>query len=164
MALLAKEALRGTLGTIIQETMEKYPFPEDKFDLVTSRFAIHYVADIEELFGKVHGALKEQGQFLFSVQHPLTTSSFASKLSGGKKENWIVDDYFIQGERKEPWINKIVVKHHRTIEHYYTALTNAGFKVTALREGEPGRRFFSSEDEYRRRQRIPVMLVFSCEK
>ncbi|MBZ5202362.1 class I SAM-dependent methyltransferase [Planomicrobium chinense] len=164
MALLAEEALRETPGTLFQGTMEEYPFPEKQFDLVTSRFAIHYVEDIQTLFAKVHRSLKEQGQFLFSVQHPLTTSSFASKLSGERRENWLVDDYFIQGERKEPWIDKIVVKHHRTIEAYFTALAKAGFKITALREGEPDRRLFNSEEEYQRRRRIPVMLVFLCEK
>lgn len=164
MALLAKKSLKETSGTLFQGTMEEYSYPKERFDVVTSRFAIHYIEDVEKLFAKVHASLKEQGHFLFSVQHPLTTSSFASKLSGERRENWLVDDYFIEGERKEPWIDKIVVKHHRTIETYFTALTKAGFKVTALREGEPNRQSFNSEEEYQRRRRIPVMLVLSCEK
>ncbi|SDH20166.1 Methyltransferase domain-containing protein [Planococcus glaciei] len=164
MALLAKKSLKETSGTLFQGTMEEYSFPKKSFDVVTSRFAIHYIEDVEKLFAKVHASLKEQGHFLFSIQHPLTTSSFASKLSGERRGNWLVDDYFIEGERKEPWIDKIVVKHHRTIETYFTALTKAGFKVTALREGEPNRQSFNSEEEYQRRRRIPVMLVFSCEK
>ncbi|MDN7225900.1 class I SAM-dependent methyltransferase [Planococcus liqunii] len=164
MALLAKETLKETSGTLFQGTMEEYPFPKGRFDVVTSRFAIHYIEDVETLFAKVYASLNEQGHFLFSVQHPLTTSSFESKQAGERRENWLVDDYFIQGERKEPWIDKIVVKHHRTIETYFTALTGAGFKVKALREGEPDRQSFTSEEEYQRRRRIPVMLVFSCEK
>lgn len=164
MCFLAKESLKETTGTLFQGAMEEYPFPKERFDIVTSRFAIHYIEDIEALFANVHQTLKHQGQFLFSVQHPLTTSSFASKQAGNRRENWLVDDYFIQGERKEPWIDKIVVKHHRTIETYFTALAKAGFKITALREGEPDRRLFNSEEEYQRRRRIPVMLVFSCEK
>ncbi|MGK7378354.1 class I SAM-dependent DNA methyltransferase [Planococcus sp. 1R117A] len=164
MATMAKNNLKGTNSSILQEAMETYAFSPNKFDLVTSRFAIHYVADIKELFIKVHQSLKENGKFVFSVQHPLTTSSFISKKEGERKGNWIVDDYFNTGERKEPWIDKIVVKHHRTTEQYFSSLTEAGFNVVSLREGEPKRENFRNEEEYQRRKRIPIMLAFSCEK
>jgi hypothetical protein len=132
--------------------------------MVTSRFAIHYVSDIELLFKNVHKTLKDNGKFVFSVQHPLTTSSFLSKQTGDKRGNWIVDDYFLEGERKEPWIEQIVVKYHRTIEHYFRTLTKSGFSVVDLREGRPERVHFSSDEEFERRQRIPVVLAFSCVK
>ncbi|CAN7280923.1 class I SAM-dependent methyltransferase [Rossellomorea sp. LjRoot5] len=151
-------------GTIYNETMESYDFPKETFDLVTSRFAIHYVSDINHLFQHVHKTLKEDGRFVFSIQHPLTTSSFASKQTGDKRGNWIVDDYFHDGERKEPWIDQVVVKYHRTIEQYFSALRQTGFTVLDLREGTPKREHFSSEEEFVRRQRIPVVLAFSCVK
>ena len=141
-----------------------YDYPIDAYDLVTSRFAIHYVSDINRLFQNVYKTIKEGGRFVFSIQHPLTTSSFASKHSGDKRGNWIVDDYFCEGERKEPWIDQIVVKYHRTIERYFIALKQAGFSVLDLREGTPKREHFSNEDEFVRRQRIPIVLVFSCVK
>jgi SAM-dependent methyltransferase len=151
-------------GTIHLDTMESYNYPTNEYDIVTSRFAIHYVLDINQLFLDVHKSLKKNGRFVFSVQHPLTTASFASKQSGDRRGDWIVDDYFLEGERKEPWIGQIVVKYHRTIEHYFTALTKVGFNVLALREGTPKREHFTSEEEFLRRQRIPVVLVFSCVK
>ncbi|UTE76703.1 bifunctional 2-polyprenyl-6-hydroxyphenol methylase/3-demethylubiquinol 3-O-methyltransferase UbiG [Rossellomorea sp. KS-H15a] len=162
------EAARSNLleqnGTIYNETMESYDYPKETFDLVTSRFAIHYVSDINPLFQNVSKTLKEDGRFVFSIQHPLTTSSFASKQSGDKRGNWIVDDYFHAGERKEPWIDQVVVKYHRTIEQYFLALRQADFTVLDLREGTPEREHFSSEEEFVRRQRIPVVLAFSCVK
>ncbi|MGG3915869.1 class I SAM-dependent DNA methyltransferase [Rossellomorea vietnamensis] len=162
------EAARSNLleqkGTIHNETMETYDYPKETFDLVTSRFAIHYVSDINPLFQNVSKTLKEDGRFVFSIQHPLTTSSFASKQSGDKRGNWIVDDYFHAGERKEPWIDQVVVKYHRTIEQYFLALRQAGFTILDLREGTPKREHFSSEEEFVRRQRIPVVLAFSCVK
>ncbi|MEI2666274.1 class I SAM-dependent methyltransferase [Rossellomorea sp. LJF3] len=162
------EAARSNLleqnGTIYNQTMESYDYPKETFDLVTSRFAIHYVSDINHLFQNVNKTLKEDGRFVFSIQHPLTTSSFASKQTGDKRGNWIVDDYFLDGERKEPWIDQVVVKYHRTIEQYFLALRQAYFTVLDLREGTPKREHFSSEEEFVRRQRIPVVLVFSCVK
>ncbi|MEA3320704.1 MAG: methyltransferase domain-containing protein [Bacillota bacterium] len=151
-------------ATIHKETMESYQYPSDSNDLVTSRFAIHYVSDIDRLFQNIYHTLKENGRFVFSIQHPLTTSSFDSKQTGDKRGNWIVDDYFRDGERKEPWINQVVVKYHRTIERYFTALRQTGFTVVDLREGTPKREHFSSEEEFVRRQRIPVVLVFACGK
>ncbi len=162
------EASRSNLleldATIHNETMESFQYPSESYDLVTSRFAIHYVSDINRLFQNIYQTLKEDGRFVFSIQHPLTTSSFASKQTSDKRGNWIVDDYFLEGERKEPWINNIVVKYHRTIEQYFTALRQAGFTVQDLREGTPKREHFSSEEEFFRRKRIPVVLVFACRK
>ncbi|WP_066070220.1 class I SAM-dependent methyltransferase [Neobacillus soli] len=164
MIASANSHLSGENGTIHFDTMESYNYPADEFDIVTSRFAIHYVSDVHLLFFNVRKALKENGKFVFSVQHPLTTSSFLSNQTGEKRGNWIVDDYFREGERKEPWIEKVVVKYHRTIEQYFRALTNAGFSVVDLREGTPKREHFSSDEEFLRRQRIPVVLAFSCVK
>ncbi|MFZ3579204.1 class I SAM-dependent DNA methyltransferase [Virgibacillus sp. DJP39] len=164
MVASANQNLTKDNSTIHHETMESYGFPTDKFDIVTSRFAIHYVLDINLLFQNVYKTLKENGRFVFSVQHPLTTSSFLSKQNGERRENWLVDDYFIEGERKEPWIEKTVVKYHRTIEHYFKALTKSGFSVVDLREGTPERKHFSNNEEFSRRQRIPVVLAFSCRK
>lgn len=164
MVASAKLNLTNDNGTIHHETMESYSYPTTKFDIVTSRFAIHYVSDIHSLFRNVHKTLKNNGKFVFSVQHPLTTSSFISKQSGDKRGNWIVDDYFVEGERKEPWIEEIVVKYHRTIENYFKTLTNCGFSVVDLREGTPEREHFSNEEEFARRQRIPIVLAFSCTK
>lgn len=164
MTAAANTNLSNLNGIIHLDTMESFHFPSNEFDVVTSRFAIHYVEDIQKLFNYVYDALKENGRFVFSVQHPLTTSSFASKQLGDRRENWIVDDYFLYGERKEPWIDKVVVKYHRTIEQYFTALKKAGFSVVDLREGAPQREHFSSEEEYQRRLRIPVVLAFSCLK
>ncbi|SFC36060.1 Ubiquinone/menaquinone biosynthesis C-methylase UbiE [Bacillus sp. OV322] len=164
MAARALSNLDGVNGMLFNETMETYSFPSNQFDIVTSRFAIHYVADINQLFQNVLTSLKETGRFIFSVQHPLTTSSFISKQSGELRENWVVNDYFLDGERKEPWIGQVVVKYPRTIEHYFRTLTQSGFTVTDLREGTPKREHFSSESEFKRRQRIPLVLAFSCVK
>ena len=164
MKKLATANLQEANADVTLATMETFDFPEKTYDIVASRLAIHYLAEVDQLFQSIYKTLKAEGRFVFSVQHPLTTSSFASKLPGEKRSNWLVDDYFKEGERQEPWIDKIVVKHHRTIESYFTALTKAGFSVMALQEGKPERRYFNSDEEYLRRMRIPVILAFCCRK
>lgn len=164
MAFTATNNLSEVNGYIYNDTMEAYNYPNDKFDIVTARFSIHYVSEISVLLGNIYRTLRGKGKFVFSVQHPLTTSSFLSKKEGDKRENWIVDDYFIEGERKERWMGEVVIKYHRTIEEYFRAITKNDFSVIDLREGHPKREHFSCDKEFYRRKRIPIMLVFSCEK
>lgn len=164
MAELAEGRLGNVRCEIIHCSMEAYQFPRHEFDVVVSRMALHYIEDLERLFESIRETLSDGGKFVFSVQHPLTTSSFASKRDGDKRGDWLVDDYFQQGERQEPWIGKTIVKYHRTIESYFTALVSAGFLVDALQEGEPKRENFSDSQEFERRKRIPVVLILACRK
>ncbi len=164
MMQASKKNLTDLNGRVHHFTMESYAYPVEKFDIVTSRFAIHYVSDIDNLFNNIHLSLRNEGKFIFSVQHPITTASFNSKKTGDRRENWIVDDYFLEGERKEPWIEQVVVKYHRTVEQYFKVLIGSGFSVLDLREGKPLRVNFTDDKEFKRRLRIPVVLAFSCVK
>jgi predicted TPR repeat methyltransferase len=59
----AKVNLTALNGSVYHHTMESFSYLEDTFDIVTSRFALHYVSDIEKLFHNVHMSLKNQGKF-----------------------------------------------------------------------------------------------------
>ncbi|WP_369700032.1 class I SAM-dependent methyltransferase [Bacillus sp. AFS041924] len=76
--------LEGTVGAIHHSSIEDYHFPSNSFELITSRFVLHYVSNIEQLFQKIFNSLNETGQFVFSVQHPLSTATFQSKQSGDR--------------------------------------------------------------------------------
>lgn len=164
MFALASANLSHNRSNLVHATMESFDYQQKTYDVVLSRMAIHYIEDVSTLFRSVSKALKHDGKFIFSLQHPLTTSSFASKDEGERKGNWLVDDYFLQGRRNEPWMGKTIVKYHRTTEYYFSALVAAGFHIQSLHEGEPQKENFSSQEEYERRKRIPIILVFSCRK
>ena len=164
MYKLAAQNLKDLSATLTLASIESYDYSTQAYDLVTSRLVLHYVKNIEMVFQEIYRSLKSNGKFVFSVQHPLTTSSFISKSPSEKRENWIVDDYFKEGERQELWMDQLVAKQHRSVESYFTALTKAGFEITALREGRPCREYFQEEAEYERRKRIPLILAFSCLK
>jgi cyclopropane fatty-acyl-phospholipid synthase-like methyltransferase len=164
MARVAAENLEGKAGQVKLTSMEEWGPQTEQYDLVISRFALHYIADLASVFQKVHDSLVTGGRFVFSVQHPVLTSSTKSAEGSGRRTDWIVDDYFNQGERAEPWIGKKVIKYHRTVEEYFQLLLHAGFKVDDLRVGTPNAENFTSQDEYVRRKRIPLVLMFSCTK
>ncbi|ASK60779.1 SAM-dependent methyltransferase [Virgibacillus phasianinus] len=158
----ARETLAGTCGNVYHSTMEKWDYPTERYDLVISRLALHYIEELLPIFKKVYDSLQCDGSFVFSVQHPVLTSSIKSAVNSGKKTDWIVDDYFATGKRVEPWIDQQVVKYHRTIEEYFRLLVQAGFTIEYISECTPRSELFDSKEEYQRRKRIPLFLVFSC--
>ncbi len=159
----AREGLEDTRIEFQCSSLEGLRLQQNHYDLVVSRLVFHYLEDVGSIFKEVFQALQEGGRFVFSVQHPIITASMKS-ASGGKREDWTVDDYFKMGQRKEPWMNQLVTKYHRTTEQYITELLQAGFQLEGLKEGAPDERFFSQKEEYERRLRIPLVLILSARK
>jgi len=52
--------------------MRKIPFETAFFDIVVSRFAIHYLNTLDDFFAEVARVLKPQGRFTFVVPYPVT--------------------------------------------------------------------------------------------
>ena len=164
MAALAEQTLAGTSGRAITQTIEAWTAPPAAFDLVLSRLAFHYVADLAPVFATVFDALSAGGQFVFSVEHPVITSCDHGWPAGTRRQDWVVDDYFTTGERVTSWMGGTVKKYHRTVEDYFRLLQDAGFGVEALREARPQRNHFDDLQEYERRKRIPLFLVLATRK
>ncbi|APH05652.1 methyltransferase [Bacillus weihaiensis] len=164
MVRVAKDHVSELGGEIQLASLQTIDLKQRQYDLVVSRLVFHYLQDLKTVFRNVYYSLKDDGKFVFSVQHPLLLSSTKSAEALGKKTAWLVDDYFQSGERIEPWIGKNVVKYHRTIEEYFQLLKQAGFTIHDIREGTPSPDFFEDKQEYERRMRIPLFLLFSCGK
>jgi SAM-dependent methyltransferase len=160
----ARKMLAGTSGEVIRSTIEAWTYPPASADLVVSRLALHYVEDFNRVCRNVFPVLSAGGRFVFSVEHPVITSCFRSMERTDLRTDWIVDDYFITGERVNPWMGSSVIKYHRTVEDYFRTLQEAGFVVEALRESHPRREHFSSQETYERRLRIPLFLFFAARK
>lgn len=107
MILAANESIKGQNAQIEQAYMEDWSYPADTYDLVISRLAIHYIEDVDSLFRKVYHTLKENGTFIFSVEHPVITSTLQPS---GVRTNWVVDQYFVEGFREQQWLGGTVKK------------------------------------------------------
>lgn len=164
MFQMASDNLKGTSHRLHLSTLESFNYPVNEYDCVTSRLVIHYIEDTDTLFQQIYQTIKPNGKLVISVQHPILTSSIKSAESNNEKSNWVVDHYFKNGKRIEPWIGENVVKYHRTIEDYFNSLQKAGFIIDKLAEGKPSENYFDSVEEYNRRLRIPLFLMFSCKK
>jgi SAM-dependent methyltransferase len=158
MVQVASKTLEGCNGTVVQTMIEDWEYPHESFNLVLSRLAIHYIQDVRSVFRRIHQTLKPNGKFIFSVEHPIITSTLQP---AGTRTNWIVDNYFVDGYREQQWLGGTVHKYHRTIEDYFIAMQEAGFIIEQLRESRPIRKNFINEETYERRLRIPLFLFLS---
>jgi SAM-dependent methyltransferase len=163
MLELAKQSL-GMKGNIEQSTIEAWTYPPEIFDVVISRLVLHYVEDLDEAFGNIYKTLKSDGRFIFSVVHPVITSSDKSRDNNEKRTSWLVDDYFKQGARRVRMRSDFVTQYHRTLESTLISLQKAGFVFEGLREGYPKPENFKDKNLYERRMRIPLFLVLSVKK
>jgi len=165
MVKAAQQVLAGTKGVVVNAMIENWDFPIQTFDLVVSRLALHYIKDINAIFRQVYRTLSNHGRFVFSVEHPVITSCDREWQGIGKRQDWLVDNYFDAGQRITSWMGGQVIKYHRTVENYFVSLQRAGFLVEGLREAEPQQERFGSDHEtYQRRKRIPLFLIMACQK
>ncbi|TFE19077.1 class I SAM-dependent methyltransferase [Cohnella luojiensis] len=164
MVEISKETMNRANGKVIHTTMEDWDYPSSYYHMVVSRLALHYISDIESMFDKIYNSIEQEGTFIFSVEHPVMTSSYGIHKAEGFKQDWIVDNYFHTGVREQEWLGGTAIKYHRTIEDYYTGLQKAGFSIESLRESRPREENFQNQETYKRRMKIPLFLFMKAKK
>jgi len=164
MYQLAVKHLPTKSCKIEKEDIEKYSYPMNKYDLIIARLVFHYIENLEALFYKLKNSLKTEGKLIFSIEHPIITSCYDSYSQKGKRKNWIVDNYFESGERINTWIEKDVIKYHKTLEEYFQIIQKSNFEILTIRESKPQKKYFSDDEEYHRRMKIPLFLIFKLKK
>ena len=141
--------------------IEDYEYPKDTWDCVISNLALHYVKDLSGTFQKVHETLKDNGVFLFNMEHPVFTSGVGQDwvyTEEGKPKYWPIDHYFMAGERETHFLGCHVIKQHHTLTQILMGLLNHGFQLEAVEEAEPPEAMMAipgMKDELRR----PMMLL-----
>ncbi|RUW96620.1 SAM-dependent methyltransferase, partial [Mesorhizobium sp. M8A.F.Ca.ET.023.01.1.1] len=139
MLARARAAGPDTGITYERADLDQLSLPRASFDLAYSSLALHYVADVERLFGTVHQALSPGGHFVFSTEHPIymAPTNPGWSIDGEGKKTWPVDRYLVEGPRKTDWLAKGVVKHHRTIGTTLNTLIGTGFTIEHVEEFRP---------------------------
>lgn len=146
--------------------MEDLFFSKSTFDIIISSLAFHYVKDFEGLVRKISIWLKEGGEFVFSVEHPVFTSYGSQDWyydEDGNILHFPVDNYYYEGKREAIFLGEKVIKYHRTLTTYLNCLLQNGFELKHIIEPQPSQemmKFLGMKDEMRR----PMMLLVSAKK
>jgi SAM-dependent methyltransferase len=123
----------------LNKAMEDLEFPDESFDLVVSSLAFHYINNLSDLFQNIRSWLKPGGILLFSIEHPIATSSQGFhhgwiKDNADNKLYWPLDYYQQEGIRESHWFVSGVIKYHRTISTIMNSLLNCGLSIRAVVE------------------------------
>ncbi|ASK30424.1 SAM-dependent methyltransferase [Chryseobacterium sp. T16E-39] len=153
--------------TYIRKALEDVDYPTEQFDIVLSSLTFHYIESFDEMAHNIYQWLKPEGQFVFSVEHPVFTAEGTQDWTygtHGEKQHWPVDNYFIEGKRSTTFLGESVIKYHRTITSYLNALLKSGFKIKEVVEAEPSEEMLKQFPEMKDELRRPMMLLISVEK
>jgi SAM-dependent methyltransferase len=151
----------------LQVDLDQLDLGEQKFDLVVSGLALHYVADFARLAGRVAQALRPGGCFVFSVEHPVITCgdrAWACR-EDGSQAHWPVDHYSDEGPRAVNWLGfEDVPRYHRTVSGYVEPLLAAGLTIKRLLEPAPSQEDIETWPRLADHRRRPAFLVVTADK
>lgn len=162
------EATRRTSDcgiSFLQSSIESFGFQTGSFELVVSSLTLHYVKDFQTVAANVFDCLSPGGLFLFSVEHPICTAhpiGLATTEQGCAF--WPVDRYAEEGSRQTNWFVEGVVKFHRTIESYVTAILKSGFQLCHLGEPSPSPEAVLRRPDLKVHCVRPPLLVLAARK
>lgn len=148
---------------------------EKPVDFIFSSTTSHYIEDLELLFDNVSRSLKEEGESIFSVIHPVYSAMYP--IAHGnifpKDEEWTVR-YLDRSTRAyiQPWIeyNEALENHlskscHHTFADYVNAITGAGLAIEQICEPMAPEQWKVSEpDRYEGFLETPVYMIFKMKK
>jgi len=166
MLTVAKEKTSSTIR-YIHMPIEEAAFDEQSFDVVISSLALHYIESFEQVARKVARCLVANGEFVFSVEHPVFTAYGSQDwyyAEDGSIAHFPVDRYFYEGERTTNFLGENVVKYHKTLTTYLQALIGEGFEITAVVEPQPSKHLLDTVTGMKDELRRPMMLIIAAKK
>lgn len=148
--------------------IEELNLPNQKFDLITSSLVIHYIEDYSHLIKKISGLLKNDGEFIFSTEHPIVTARKEMnnwfKDNNGNRLHWALDNYQEEGKRKEHWWIDGVVKYHRTISTLINTLIDNDLVIEKIIEPESTPTGLEKMPELINEKRRPSSIIIKSRK
>ncbi len=124
---------------------------DEKFDMIVSSLAIHYIEDYDGLCQKVYNSLVNGGRFIFSYGHPMDSCA-------------ILDDYNNEGKRVSHWFVDGVETYHRNMSHLVNRLINAGFKLEQMEESYVTDEIVKLKPKYIEQRDHSYYVYFKCKK
>lgn len=148
--------------------MEDIGSLKEKYDVIVSSLALHYVQDFEGVCKNVYKLLNENGLFIFSQENPLNTcftnGERWTRDSNGNKLYANISNYCVDGKRCSKWFVDDVIKYHRTFSSIINTLINSGFTIEKLLEPYPTEGMIKEYPDYKDGLHKPDFLLIRSVK
>lgn len=150
--------------------MEDISSINQKFDIIISSLAFHYIKDFDKLIEDCYKLLNDNGYLVFSQEHPITTC--IKYTENVKKGHTIIDnkyfglfsDYNRPGKRTKEWFGEEVIKYHRNFEEIINTLINKGFIIDKILEPIPSKEAIKNNPKYINQYDRPFFLFVRVKK
>lgn len=154
--------------TYVNMPMEDIAGLQEKFDVVISSLAFHYVEDFAGVVRNIHSLLEEEGIFIFSQENPLNTCHSGgdrwTRDAKGNKLYMNLANYGVEGERESVWFVDNVKKYHRTFSTIANTLIDAGFAIEKMIEPLPTEELLKQYPDYEDLFHKPDFLLVRARK
>ena len=150
--------------------MEELNTLNQKFDIVLSSLAFHYIKDFKKLINDIYAILNEEGALVFSQEHPMNTCIInngeieKSHIDINNKWFGLVADYNRCGLRKNLWNDEYVEKYHRNFSEIINTLVECGFKIEKVLEPLPSKLAISRVPKYEHQFDKPYFIFIKAIK
>lgn len=148
--------------------MENINILNQKFDVVVSSLAFHYIENFQKLIIDISRLLKKRGSLIFSQEHPMITAymgerNWISDLKGNKLY-WPVSNYNDEGLRSETWFIENVQKYHRTLSTIINTLIENGFEIERIFESKANDELIKTNPKFLKGKNISNFLFIKAKK
>lgn len=154
--------------TYLNIPMEDINTFNEKYDVIVSSLALHYIQDFDGICKKVFDLLEENGFFIFSQENPIntcfTTGDRWTKDINGNKIFANISNYSADGKRCSKWFVDDVIKYHRTFSSIINSLVENGFAIQKLLEPYPTEKIIEEFPETKDNLHKPDFLLVKAVK
>jgi SAM-dependent methyltransferase len=152
----------------VRAAIESTDFPPNRFELVASSLAFHYVDDYAGLLRRIATWLAPGGILVFTTEHPIFTARLPQEGwvldADGRHSRWSIDDYAEEGPRHERWYVDGVRKVHRTLATLINGVVDAGLVVEHVIEPVPGAATLREHPDAIEERRRPMFFMLRASK
>lgn len=150
--------------------MEDISKINEKFDIVYSSLAFHYVEDFDKLLKDINELLNKDGILLFSMESPLNTATIIedkdvdNKVVVKNKSYYLLSDYCNEGERKVYWQDIYLTKYHRTYATIINLLIKNNFELLEVRDSVVSKQTIKLNPKFKNQLDKPYFSFFKVKK
>ena len=168
MLEVAKKENSDPKITYLLMPMEDIGSINEKFDVVISSLAIHYVDDFTGVLGNIHKLLNDDGVFVFSQEHPFSTCHTGgdrwTRDENGNKLHLNLKNYGVEKETESVWFVDNVKRYHRMFSTIVNDLIEAGFEIVKMIEPLPDDEILAKYPDQKDLFHKPDFLVVKAKK